>query len=61
MNYELKAIHAVAYNVGLLAASLESNVSKMGAEIKDMADEVEVLTVQVLKQIHEAKDLSNFL
>ena len=49
----------MAYNVGLLAASLESNVSKLGADIKDMADEVDVLTVQVFKQIHEMTDLSN--
>lgn len=48
---DLQAIHAVAYNVGLLAASLESNVSKLGAEIKDMSDEIDVLTVQVSKQM----------
>ena len=41
----------MAYNVGLLAASLESNVSKLGAEIKDMSDEVDVLTVQVFKKM----------
>ena len=50
----------MAYNVGLLAASLESNVSKLGADIKDMADEVDVLTVQVFKQICEIYDLSSY-
>ena len=42
-----KAIHAVAYNVSLLAASIESNVEKLGHELRDMSHEVDLLTVQV--------------
>jgi len=47
----VQAIHAVAYNVGLLAANLESNVSKLGSEIKELDQQVDLLTMQVTFQI----------
>ncbi len=48
----VQAIHAVAYNVGLLAANLESNVSKLGSEIKELDQQVDLLTMQVTFQIN---------
>ena len=38
----------MAFNVGLLAASLENNVAKLGVEINQLNNEVDLLTMQVL-------------